>query len=73
MKNQFERAGRGSIPRFWSVFVICIYGEEDYRVYRAKGIFPELIDGHIHGTYRDTICQYDNTRAARTYTIREPV
>ena len=54
IKYQFERAGRASIPRFWSVFVICIHGEE-YRAYQANGSFPgqwtTIFTGH-------TVIQY---------------
>ena len=71
MKNQFERAGRASIPRFWSVFVICIYGQGDNRVYRANGLFPSQSTAMFTG---HTVIQYANTiTRARTYTVREPV
>ena len=40
MKYQVEYAGKASIPRFWSVFVICIHGQEDYCLYQANGLIP---------------------------------
>ena len=72
MKNLIEHAGRASIPRFWCALSSVFTGKEITMYISSEWYISESIDGHVHGTYRDAICKYDNTRA-RVYTIQRPM
>ena len=75
MKYPFEFDEGISIPDLvhdsgWSLS--SVFTGKRFSCISRKRFMAGTKNGHIHGTYRDTICKYDNTQG-REYTVREPV